>query len=229
MAVIGLAILVRVSIRLSSERTRKIAKSSSWILKSFLATVCGTEFNKFERKNFNGRDSYVRREEWRDVRQNYFAAGIAKPGRRPENGNLVPGERINTGDKRKGDGHLLHCCSSRRDTVRRRARSNHDQGRKNRDLDRPRCWHDEERWHRELSRRSLLSNYAHRFVPAEQGRAVIPIRGRRRGQHTLRIQGMEVADSPACCGFPHRNLPSLTLRVVCVRRKNVRRILRMFV
>src|SRR5260370_30660593 len=116
MPAIGLAILIRVSIRLSSERTRKIAKISSWILKSFLATLCGTEFNKFERKNFNGRDSYVRREDWRDVRQKYFAACIAKPERRPENGNLVPGEPINTGLKPKADGHLLHCCSSTRYT-----------------------------------------------------------------------------------------------------------------
>ena len=69
------------------------------------------------------------------------------------------------------------------------------QGRKNGHLDRPWCRHDEERRDRELSRCRLLSNFAPTMGPAEQGRSGIRIRGRRRGQHTLRILGMEVARS----------------------------------
>src|SRR6266705_2052856 len=105
----------------------------------------------------------------------------------------ISGKWLGAGNKRKGDGHLLDRCTSGRDTVRRRARNNHDQGRENGDLDRPRCWHDEKRRYRELSRRSLYYNYASDIVPAQQGRGAIRIRSRRRGQHTLRILGMAVA------------------------------------
>ena len=57
----------------------------------------------------------------------------------------------------------------------------------------PWCRHDEERRDRDLSRCHLFSNHAPTMVPAKQGRGAIRVRGGRRGQHTLRILGMEVA------------------------------------
>ena len=62
----------------------------------------------------------------------------------------------------------------------------------NGDLDGPWRRLDEERRDRELSRCRLLSNFAPKMGSAEQGRSRVRIRGRRRGQHTLRILGMEV-------------------------------------
>src|SRR5436309_1958786 len=101
------------------------------------------------------------------------------------NGNLVSGKRIVAGHKRKGDGHVLDRCPSGRDTLRRRARGDDNQGRENGHVDRPRRRHDEERRERDLSRRYLLSNYAPAIVPAKQGRGTIRIRGGRRGRYTL--------------------------------------------
>src|SRR5437588_745355 len=140
-------------------------------------------------------DIYARREDWRNSGQDYFAARITEPGRRPKNGDVVSGEWIDSGHRREGDRHLLHYGPSRRDTLRRRARSDDSQGRKNGHMDWPRCRNDEERRDCELSRSGLLSKYAATLVPVEQGRGGIRIRGRRSRQHALRILGMEVACS----------------------------------
>jgi hypothetical protein len=54
----------------------------------------------------------------------------------------------------------------------------------------------------ELSRCRLLPNFAPTMGPAEQGRGGIRIRSRRRGQHTLRILGMEIVRSEILIAYP---------------------------
>src|SRR6266480_615057 len=120
-------------------------------------------------------DIYARREDWRNIGQDYFAARITEPGRRPKNGDVVSGEWIDSGRKRKGDRHVLHYGPSRRDTLRRRARSDDSQGRKNGHVDSQWCRHDEERRNSELLRCRLLSNLPASLVPLEQGHRGIRI------------------------------------------------------
>ena len=98
----------------------------------------------------------------------------------------------------KETGHLLDHRPSGRNTLRRGARGDDDQGWENSHLDRPWCRYDEEGRDRKLSRCCLLSNFSPTMGPTEQGCSGIRIRGRRRGQHTLRILGMEVARTEAC-------------------------------
>ena len=111
---------------------------------------------------------------------------------------IISGKRIDTQHNRKGDGHLLDHRPSGRNTLRRGARGDDDQGWENSHLDRPWCRYDEEGRDRELSRCCLLSNFSPTMGPTEQGCSGIRIRGRRRGQHTLRILGMEVARTEVC-------------------------------
>jgi hypothetical protein len=71
-------------------------------------------------------------------------------GRESKNGDVILSERIDSGNGRKGDGHLLHRGAAGRYTLRRRARSNGDQGWRNGHLDSQRRRHDEQRWNSEV-------------------------------------------------------------------------------
>src|SRR5262249_29373985 len=100
-----------------------------------------------------------------------------------------------------------------------------DQRRKSGTLDRPRRRREEQRWDRDLSRCALFPNLTAEMVTLEQGRSAIRICRRRRGQHTLRLLGMEVTPIQAFCG---PNLPRWTRRAAALD-ENVRLFLRMFV
>src|SRR5205823_11818095 len=118
---------------------------------------------------------HARREDWQNIRQNYFAARITEPGWRPKNGSVVSGEWIDSGHKRKGDRHVLHHGPPRRNTLRRRTRSDDSQRRKNGHVDSQWYRHDEERRNSELLRCRLLSNLPASLVPPEQGRRCVRI------------------------------------------------------
>ena len=101
----------------------------------------------------------------------------------------------------------------RRDPIQRRPGCDGDQGRRNGDMDGPRCRRKEQRRDRDLSRRALFPNHAAKMVASEQGRGSIRIRGRCGGQYTLRVLGMEVVCSDHCelggvAKFPHGDFHS---------------------
>ncbi len=117
---------------------------------------------------------------------------------------------------------LIARLSAPTNTIRRRSRRHDHQRRRAGYLDRPRRRRHERGSNRELSRSHLFSNHTQVIVRLEQGRRVVRIPGRRRGQHTLRILGMEVErgdQQRICSGITSYG----------VRRENVRLLLRIFV
>ena len=67
---------------------------------------------------------------------------LANPGGGPKMETSFQASGTLLGTDVKETGTYSHRCPPGRHTVRRRARSNHDQGRENGHLDRPRCRHD---------------------------------------------------------------------------------------